>query len=178
MQRAAALPRQAAVSRSVVLLTDGYIDSEPEVFDFVRDQLDRTNFFSFGIGPSVNRFLIEGVARAGLGEPFIVTEPGEAEQAAARLRRYIDSPVLSGIDVKFSRASTSTTWSPRAIPDLFASRPVVVFGKWRGSPGGSVEISGQTGRGPYQTSIPIVRGQRARSIAHCVISGRGRESRP
>jgi Ca-activated chloride channel family protein len=166
LQRAAALPRQTTVSRSVVLLTDGYIDSEPEVFDFVRDQLNRTNFFAFGIGPSVNRFLIEGVARAGLGEPFIVTEPGEAEEAATRLRRYIDSPVLSGIDVKFSGLDVYDV-EPKAIPDLFASRPVVVFGKWRGSPGGSVEISGQTGRGPYQTSIPVVPG--AVSVEHSAL---------
>ena len=38
--------------------------------------LDEANFFAFGIGSSVNRYLIEGVARAGLGEPFIVTGPG------------------------------------------------------------------------------------------------------
>jgi Ca-activated chloride channel family protein len=44
---------------------------------------------------------------------------------------------------------------PRTIPDLFAGRPVVVFGKWRGNAGGSVEISGRTGRGPYWTSIAV-----------------------
>ena len=74
LQRAVSLPRQPGVSRSIVLLTDGYIEAEADVFDYVRSQLDDANFFAFGIGSSVNRFLIEGVARAGLGEPFIVTE--------------------------------------------------------------------------------------------------------
>ena len=102
LERAVALPRQREASRSIVLVTDGYIEAEADVFDYVRDQLDDANFFAFGIGSSVNRFLIEGVARAGLGEPFIVTEPAEATEAAARLRRYIDTPVLTGIDVTFN----------------------------------------------------------------------------
>jgi Ca-activated chloride channel family protein len=44
---------------------------------------------------------------------------------------------------------------PKNIPDLFASRPIVVFGKWRGPAAGSIEISGKTGRERYRTSIPI-----------------------
>ena len=102
LQRAVAVPRQGEASRSIVLVTDGYIEAEADVFDYVRAQLDDVNFFAFGIGSSVNRFLIEGIARAGLGEPFIVTEPAEAAEAAARLRRYIDTPVLTGIDVTFN----------------------------------------------------------------------------
>jgi Ca-activated chloride channel family protein len=154
LERAVAIPRQPAVSRSIVLLTDGYIEAEAEVFDYVRDQLDDANFFAFGIGSSVNRFLIEGVARAGLGEPFIVTDPSEATAAAERLRRYIDSPVLTGIDVQFLGFDAYDV-EPKRIPDLFASRPIVVFGKWRGSPSGSIEIAGKTGRGSYQTTIAI-----------------------
>ena len=154
LQRAVALPRQSNVSRSIVLVTDGYIEAESDVFDYVRDQVDDANFFAFGIGSSVNRFLIEGVARAGLGEPFIVTKPDEATEAATRLRRYIDTPVLTGIDVTF-RGFDAYDVEPAKVPDLFASRPIVVFGKWRGEAAGSIEISGRTGRGPYQASIAV-----------------------
>jgi Ca-activated chloride channel family protein len=154
LQRAVALPREPEVSRSIVLLTDGYIEAEADVFEYVRNQLDDANFFAFGIGTSVNRFLIEGVARAGLGEPLIVTDPAEAIEAASKFRRYIDSPVLTGIDLTFSGFEVYDV-EPRKIPDLFASRPIVVFGKWRGTPHGSIEISGHTGRGVYQTSIAV-----------------------
>jgi Ca-activated chloride channel homolog len=154
LQRAVALPRQPEVSRSIVLLTDGYISAEADVFDYVRSQLDDANFFAFGIGSSVNRLLIEGVARAGLGEPFVVTDAAEATGAAARFRRYIDSPVLTGIDLTFSGFDVYDV-EPRRIPDLFASRPIVVFGKWRGAAHGSIEIAGNTGRGVYQTSIAV-----------------------
>src|SRR4029453_9396455 len=132
LQRAGSLPRQPGVSRSIVLLTDGYIEAEADVFDYVRSQLDAANFFAFGIGSSVNRFLIEGVARAGLAEPFVVTGPAEAMEAASRLRRYIESPVLTDIDLTFSGFDVYDV-EPRKVPDLFASRPIVVFGKWRGA---------------------------------------------
>jgi Ca-activated chloride channel family protein len=154
LQTANALPRQEGVSRTVVLLTDGYIDAEREVFEFVRSHLDETNVFAFGIGSSVNRFLIEGVARAGLGEPFVVTKAEDATDAAQRFRRYIDSPVLTGIDVRFTGFDAYDV-EPKKIPDLFASRPIVVFGKWRGSPTGSIEISGTSGRAPYHVTVPV-----------------------
>jgi Ca-activated chloride channel family protein len=154
LQWAVGLPRQPGTSRSVVLVTDGYIDAEADVFDYIRGQLDNTNFFAFGIGAGVNRFLIEGVARAGLGEPFIVTGPREADAAATKLRRYIDSPVLTGIDVKFQGFDVYDV-EPAAVPDLFASRPIVVFGKWRGNVVGSIEITGNTGRGAYRNSIIV-----------------------
>jgi Ca-activated chloride channel family protein len=154
LQGAAALPRQANVSRTVVLLTDGYIDAERDVFDFIGGALHDANFFAFGIGSAVNRYLIEGVAHAGLGEPFVVTGPEAADDAASRFRRYIDSPVLTNIDVKISGFDAYEV-EPKKIPDLFASRPIVVFGKWRGTAGGSIELSGRTGREPYRTSIPV-----------------------
>ncbi len=154
LERACAIPRQSAVSRTVVLLTDGYIDAEGEVFDYVRDQLHEANFFAFGIGSSVNRHLIEGIARAGLGEPFVVTGPGEAEEAATRFCRYIESPLLTGIEVKFAGFEAYDV-EPKKIPDLFANRPIVVFGKWRGRPGGSIEITGQTGRERYRTMLAV-----------------------
>jgi Ca-activated chloride channel family protein len=154
LERAVAIPRQQESSRSIVLVTDGYIEAESDVFDYVRAQRNGVNVFAFGIGSSVNRFLIEGIARAGLGEPFIVTEPGEATEAAARLRRYIDTPVLTGIDVTFSGFDAYDV-EPGTVPDLFASRPIIVFGKWRGGAAGSIDISGRTGRGVYRTSIAV-----------------------
>jgi Ca-activated chloride channel family protein len=164
LERAVAVPRQSNVSRSIVLVTDGYIEAESDVFDYVRDRVDEANFFAFGIGSSVNRFLIEGVAHAGSGEPFIVTKPDDATETATRFRRYIDTPVLTGIDVTF-RGFDVYDVEPAKVPDLFASRPIVVFGKWRGDPAGSIGISGNTGRGSYQASIPVSVSSESRSHA-------------
>ena len=154
IKKALAIPPQPGFARTVVLLTDGYIEAEKNVFDYVRDHLDEANLFAFGIGSSVNRYLIEGIARAGQGEPFVVTGPDKAAETATQFRRYIESPVLTGIDVTFAGFDAYEV-EPKKIPDLFASRPIVVFGKWRGTVGGTIELSGRTGRGPYHASIAV-----------------------
>jgi Ca-activated chloride channel homolog len=152
------LPREANVSRSIVLVTDGYISGEKGVFDYIRDNLDQCNVFSFGIGSSVNRYLIEGVAKAGMGEPFIVTDEKEAPAIAAKFREYIQTPVLTGIKVRstgFDIYDVHTTH----LPDLFARRPVILFGKWRGPANGTFELQGKTGTGDYLTRFDVAAAQ-------------------
>lgn len=53
------------VSRTVVVVTDGYVTVEREAFDLVRRNLSQANLFSFGIGSSVNRHLVGLAGRHG-----------------------------------------------------------------------------------------------------------------
>ena len=148
------LPSEPNVSRSIVLVTDGYISGEKGVFDYIRDNLDRCNVFAFGIGSTVNRYLIEGVAKAGMGEPFIVTQEAEAPAIAARFREYIQTPVLTDIQVRPIGFDVYDVHSAH-VPDLFAQRPVILFGKWRGPVGGTFELQGRTGHGDYLTRLDV-----------------------
>jgi Ca-activated chloride channel family protein len=154
VKQAMSLPRTKDVSRSIVLVTDGYISGEQGVFDYVRDNLGQCNVFAFGIGSSVNRYLIEGVARAGMGEPFVVTQEAEAPAIAAKFREYIQTPVLT--DIQF-RAIGFDIYDehPAHLPDLFAQRPLILFGKWRGPAGGILELHGKTGHGDYLTRLDV-----------------------
>jgi Ca-activated chloride channel homolog len=154
IQNAMKLPHQAGVSRSIVLVTDGYISGEKGVFDYIRDHLNQANVFSFGIGPSVNRYLIEGVAKAGMGEAFVVTQGEEAPAVATRFREYIQNPVLTDIQVRASGFDIYDV-QPSHLPDLFAQRPVILFGKWRGPVGGTFELKGKTGQGDYLTRLEV-----------------------
>ncbi|MBV9928510.1 MAG: VWA domain-containing protein [Acidobacteria bacterium] len=154
VRQAMELPREEDVSRSVVLVTDGYVSGEQGVFDYIRENLNRCNVFSFGIGTSVNRYLIEGVAKAGMGEPFIVTKESEAAAVADKFREYIQTPVLTDIQIRSVGFDTYDV-HPAVLPDLLAERPIVLFGKWRGAVAGSFELSGMTGRGEYRSSLDV-----------------------
>jgi Ca-activated chloride channel homolog len=154
IKQAMSLPRDGNGSRSIVLVTDGYISGEEGVFDYIRDNLDRCNVFSFGIGSSVNRYLIEGVAKAGMGEPFIVTEEAEASAIAAKFREYIQTPLLTDIQIRSVGFDTYDV-HPAHLPDLLAQRPVILFGKWRGPVTGTFELQGKTGRGDYITRLDV-----------------------
>jgi Ca-activated chloride channel family protein len=154
IKQAMGLDRSANVSRSVVLVTDGYVSGEQGVFDYIRENLGNSNVFAFGIGSSVNRYLIEGVAHAGMGEPFIVTKESEAQATAAKFREYVEAPVLTDIQVHSVGFDTYDV-HPAHLPDLFAQRPVIVFGKWRGPLSGTFELQGKMGRGEFVTRLDV-----------------------
>jgi Ca-activated chloride channel family protein len=154
VKRAMAIPKEKGFSRTILLLSDGYIDGEKGVFDYIHENLDQANVFSFGIGTSVNRYLIEGVAKAGMGEPFVVTKPDEASRAAQRFCDYVKSPVLTGIKMHYSGFEVYDL-EPAQVPDVFAERPVVVTGKWRGKAAGLIELIGIAGSGSYKQTFNV-----------------------
>jgi len=154
MRRALALPRDDSRARSFVVITDGYVTVEKQAFELVRNNLNQANVFSFGIGSSVNRHLMEGLAHAGQGEAFIVTNSAQADAEAERFRRYIESPVWTHLKLKIDGLDAYDI-QPASLPDLFASRPVVLMGKWRGEPKGSITIEGHAGHGPASRTVAI-----------------------
>jgi Ca-activated chloride channel family protein len=97
---------------------------------------------------------MEGLARAGQGEAFIATDSTQAEAVAERFRRYIESPVWTHLKLKIDGLDAYDI-QPASVPDLFASRPVVLMGKWRGEPKGSITIAGHAGNGPASRSVTI-----------------------
>jgi Ca-activated chloride channel family protein len=154
LRAALALPAEPGRARSFVIITDGYVTIEKEAMDLVRAHLGEANVFAFGIGSSVNRMLIEGLARAGRGEAFIVLDAKQAAAEADRFRRYIESPVLTGIRVT-PRGLDAYDIDPPQVPDLFAQRPVVLTGKFRGPAAGTIELTGRTANGVYTRLIDV-----------------------
>jgi len=154
LRRALSLPKTEGFSRTVVIATDGYVSVEKETFDLIRNSLGNANLFAFGIGSSVNRYIIEGMARVGMGEPFIVTSPKEALAKAKRFRNLIQHPVLTGIRVDYGEFEVYDV-EPPGIPDVMADRPVIVFGKWHGKPNGNIRLRGISGENPFTREIDL-----------------------
>ncbi|HVK32983.1 MAG TPA: VIT and VWA domain-containing protein [Burkholderiaceae bacterium] len=157
LERIAALPKNPEVARTVIVITDGYVTVEDRVFQLVRKNLGNSNVFAFGIGSSVNRHLIEGIARAGQGEPFVVTKPAQAQAQADRLRKMIDAPVLTSVKARFDGLEVYDVEPARldALPDVLGGRPVALFGKWRGEPRGQLVLDGRTASGDWQQVVPV-----------------------
>lgn len=154
LKKALQLRGTEGYSRTFIIATDGYVSVEKEAFELVRSSLGEANFFAFGIGSSVNHYLIEGLAHAGQGEPFTVTGRDEAAVAAAKFRQYISTPALTGIDIVFD-GFPAYDLAQDAWPDLFSSRPVIVFGKYKGAANGSIVLTGQGGDGRYQQRLDL-----------------------
>ncbi|WP_053002624.1 VIT and vWA domain-containing protein [Kordia jejudonensis] len=158
LETAYALPRMNNSSaRSMVVITDGYVSVERKAFDLIEKNLGHANVFTFGIGSSVNRFLLEGMAKVSSSESFIVTEMNKADEVAEKFRNYIKSPLLTQIRIK-AEGFEAYDITPSSIPDVFASRPILVFGKYKGDLNGKLIITGQQGTGIFKKEFSVANG--------------------
>ncbi len=150
--------------RIVMFLTDAEVGNDLAIIDAIIDAIKRnratTRVFSFGIGNSVNRFLIDQMALAGGGEAEYVyaKRDSEADAAAAieRFNRRTRTPVLTDITLTFFGVQPLEVLpAPENIPDLFDNRPLTFLGRYTTPGVGAVTIKGQTARGRWEKTIPL-----------------------
>ena len=78
----------------------------------------------------------------------------EANKEAERFREYINKPVLTQIKKEFSGFQAYDI-EPLSIPDVLAERPVIIFGKYKGDPKGTVKIKGYAGKKQYKKTFEV-----------------------
>ena len=156
-------PLDAKRLRIVIMLTDGYIGNEAEIIEEVgRSCGDQIRFWCIGIGSSPNRFLVDGVARQGGGMAKVLglnDDPGEmAQQVMTRIHRA----QLAKIRIDWGGLGVHETF-PAKIPELWAGRPVILFGRYAG--GGKAEIAlsglieGEPASWKLTVNLPRVQGE-------------------
>lgn len=154
LHKALAMKSSEETSRIIVIVTDGYVSVEKEAFDLISGNFGKANFFSFGIGTSVNRYLIEGMSHVGNGESFIITNPKEAVKTSEKFRKYITSPVLTNIRFDYSGFSAFDI-QPSNYPDVFAEKPLIVVGKYKGTATGTIRVTGSAAGSTFSESFDL-----------------------
>ena len=140
--------------RIACFLTDGYVGNDMEIVGAVRAHAGTTRVFSFGIGRSVNRFLLDSMAQAGRGEASYVLSQGDAEKTANKFYERIDAPVLTDIALDFGGLEVEEVY-PRRIEDLFAAKPVVVKGRYTKAGAGVIKLKGRNATGAFERDIAV-----------------------
>ncbi|MCC3493786.1 MAG: after-VIT domain-containing protein [Microcoleus sp. PH2017_16_JOR_D_A] len=143
--------------RSIVLITDGYIGNEKEVLALVQRSIKPGNrLYSFGVGSSVNRFLLNRLAQVGRGTSQVIRQDEPSAEAAEKFFRQINSPVLTNIEISWEGMGEKPEIYPIAPPDLFTSQPLVLFGKKSDRTNGQLRIRGtQAGGKAYEQILPV-----------------------
>ena len=141
--------------RIVVMLSDGYIGNEAEIIAEVDKRAgDQIRFWAIGIGTSPNRYLIDGVAKHGGGMAKVLelnTDPGPlVEQIAERIHRA----QLAKIQIDWNGLSVYETY-PRRIPELWAGRPIVMFGRYAAGGSKKIELSGNAEGKPLKYKLHV-----------------------
>lgn len=129
--------------RSIVLLTDGYIGNENQVISEVQRNLKPGNrLYSFGVGSSVNRFLLNRLAEVGRGTSQVIRQDEPTAEVTEKFFRQINNPVLTNIQVSWIGEGKTAEIYPLAAPDLFANQPLVLFGRKQDKKSGKLRITG------------------------------------
>jgi len=154
----AALQAQAGSERVriVCFMTDGYVGNDFAIIDAVKKNAGTTRVFSFGIGNSVNRFLLDGMAHAGRGEVEYVTLKSQGDRAAERFHERIHSPVLTDIEIDWGAVPVADVY-PRRIPDLFSAKPIMIHGRLTGAADGTITLRGRTADGAFERRVTVAR---------------------
>ena len=127
--------------RVVCFITDGYVGNDMEIIGEIQKH-PNARVFSFGIGNSVNRFLLSGMAKAGRGDVEFVTLADKAGKAAERLYQKLRSPLLTDISVDWGGLPVKDVY-PQRIPDLFSGKPLVITGRYPAPVNGTVHLRGK-----------------------------------
>ena len=143
--------------RFVTFLTDGYIGNEADILEAIHKSIGESRIFSFGVGSSVNRYLLNRMAKVGRGAAAYLARDDSGAEVMRSFFNRVSRPVLSDIEVDWGSMRVADTY-PKRLPDLFVGRAVVVTGKFNGEPG-----------------RPVIRGRAAGQSVEQVVRQRGGE---
>jgi Ca-activated chloride channel family protein len=153
-------PRDERRLRIVTFMTDGYIGNEAEILKAIGQKLGTARIFSFGIGSSVNRFMLDGLARVGKGAVAYITQGDSTIEAVDRFYDRVRHPALTGITVDWGGMDARDTY-PREIPDLFVGRPLTVAGRFSGEAPDSITVRGRIGGEPQTFRVRVAVDERS-----------------
>ena len=146
-------PRDPDRERIVSFMTDGYIGNEAEIFGAIAERLGDTRIFSFGVGNSVNRHLLEGMARMGRGAVAYIGLDDDLD-AVDQFYQAVRHPALTDIRIDWGKPEVAQLF-PQRTPDLFVGRPVLLHGLYSGAGRTTVIVSGKAGGRRVEMEIDV-----------------------
>ena len=146
-------PRDAAMVRQVVFLTDGAVGNEDAILRLVHDEIGDRRLFTVGIGPAPNAFFMTKAAQFGRGTYTFIGDVREVKERMTALFRKLENPAL--VDITVDWPAGADAW-PRALPDLYAGEPVVVTAQFNANAGsGNIAVSGRRGGAMWGSLLPV-----------------------
>lgn len=139
--------------RVVCFMTDGEVGNDFEIISEVQKH-GNARVFAFGIGSSVNRFLLDKIAEEGRGEVEYVGLNDDGSKAARRFHERVRSPLLTDISIDWAGLPVADVY-PKRIPDLFSAKPVVLTGRYTGAGRGAVRLKGKMSGRDFVREIPV-----------------------
>jgi Ca-activated chloride channel family protein len=145
--------------KQIVLLTDGAVGNEDQLFRLIASRLGNTRLFTIGIGSAPNSWFMRKSAEVGRGTFTHIGDVNQVEQKISSLLAKLEEPVLTDIEISVSDGKLEMI--PDRIPDLYRGEPIVFTGELAGD-APTITISGTLNGNPWRTRVDLD-GTRARA---------------
>lgn len=141
----------------IVVVTDGQVSGEDIVIRQLTDLAGGKSIkiMTIGIDRAVNAGFLRRLATSFNGACELVESEERLDAAMQSLHRLIAAPVLTNVSLKTEGIDViSGSLSPRRIPDLFADRPIAIYGQhFADKPNVSLEVTATLPDGrPWQAT--------------------------
>jgi len=147
-------PQAPGYLRHIVLLTDGDLGNEEEIFTAMRQDLGNARLYTIAIGSAPNLFLATKMAQFGRGTFTQISDNREVQEKMTHLLETIQSPVLTDVKLSFEGVDVADVYPARP-PDLFMNQPLLIFGRISHGAAGTLHLTAQAGAQHYEATIPF-----------------------
>jgi Ca-activated chloride channel family protein len=141
--------------RIVLFMTDGYIGNETEILAAIEERLGNARLFSFGVGSSVNHYLLDKMAQVGRGQVTYCREDENPQPKIQLFYERIAKPYLMDIAIDWNGLAVTEVF-PERIPDLFSAQPVIIHGRYTRPGQAVIKLKGSIRSKPFVQEIPVV----------------------
>jgi Ca-activated chloride channel family protein len=148
------IPNDPARARIICFMTDGYVGNDAQILKTIAEKSGPFKMFPFGVGNSVNRNLIDGMAREGRGVAEYVLLNEDGQTAAKRFYDRVATPLLVNIGVDWGNLPVADVL-PGGIPDLYESGPIVLTGRYTKPAVGDITVTGMLGGRPWRKRVHL-----------------------
>ena len=149
-------PQSGSMSaRTIIILSNGFVDAGPDIFEQVKMQLTDANIFAIATGNESNERFFDAISRLTMSEPMALKGNLESmEQQSNNIVRMLQNPALTKLKVGFD-GFNAIELEPASYPDLYSERPVMIFGKFKGKAKGRIVITGMMGDKSFAKTLEI-----------------------
>ncbi|MCX7401167.1 MAG: VIT domain-containing protein [Planctomycetales bacterium] len=146
-------PHDEGRYRVVSFMTDGYIGNDADILHAVAQKTGDSRIFSFGVGQSPNRYLMDRMALLGRGAVAYLSLNDDPVRIMEQFQDSISHPAMTDLSINWGSMNVTDVY-PQIVPDLIVGRPVVLTGRFTGELG-TVTVNGRTGMQPVSYSVAL-----------------------
>lgn len=139
--------------RIVCFMTDAFVGNDNEIIAEIQRH-PKARVFSFGIGSSVNRSLLDKMAEAGNGEVEYVALNDDGSKAAKKFYERVRTPMLTDLSIDWNGLPVADVY-PNKLSDLFSAKPVIVNARYTKGASGAIKLKGKVAGQPYERTINV-----------------------